>query len=174
MSDNRRGWKRDKSESFGMTVTPSLPQIGAVLLLEDDALISLDTEEILLSLGADRVHVAHSLDAAESIVAAERLDVAVLDLVIGSGRSEALARRLVGQSLPVVFASGHDDVGEIAIGLERVPMVRKPYSAQSLQAALAAALGARGPDGVVQHKVLRDVPARPGEPAATVDRWSRV
>jgi DNA-binding response OmpR family regulator len=128
-----------------MTVTSSLPRIGAVLLLEDDALISLDTEEILLSLGANSVHVAHNLDQAESIVAVEKLDVAVLDLVIGSGRSEALARRLVGQSLPVIFASGHDDVGEIAEGLERVPMVRKPYSAQSLQGALLAALARREP-----------------------------
>lgn len=127
-----------------MTLTTSLPAIGDVLLLEDDALISLDTEDMLLALGATRVHVAHNLDEAEQIVSHRRLDAAVLDLVIGPARSEALARRLVERSMPVIFASGHDDVGELSAGLESVPMVRKPYSEQALLAALATALTRRG------------------------------
>ncbi|MFT3973008.1 MAG: response regulator [Amaricoccus sp.] len=123
-----------------MTVTTSLPALGDILLLEDDALISLDTEDMLLSLGATRVHVAHSLDEAEVIVSRQKLDAAVLDLVIGSRHSEELARRLVERSMPVIFASGYDDVGAIAEGLEHVPTVRKPYSAQALERALATAL----------------------------------
>lgn len=126
-----------------MIVTTRLPAIGDVLLLEDDALISLDTEDMLLSLGATRVHVAHSLDEAELIVSRLPLDAAVLDLVIGPQRSEALARRLVERSMPVIFASGHDDAGEMTAGLEGVPMVRKPYSEQALLAALATALTGR-------------------------------
>lgn len=122
-----------------MNVKTSLTSLEDILLLEDDALISLDTEDMLLSLGASRVHVAHSLDEAEGIIARQKLDAAVLDLVIGAARSEDLARRLVEQSMPVIFASGYGDVGAIAEGLERVPTVRKPYSAQALEAALAAA-----------------------------------
>lgn len=123
-----------------------LPALGDILLLEDDALISLDTEDMLLSLGAARVHVAHSLDEAEDIVSRQKLDAAVLDLVIGARRSEDLARRLVGLSLPVIFASGYDDVGASADGLEQVPTVRKPYSAQALQLALAEAIAGYRPD----------------------------
>lgn len=122
-----------------MNVKTSLTSLEDILLLEDDALISLDTEDMLLSLGAGRVHVAHSLDEAEGIIARQKLDAAVLDLVIGAARSEDLARRLVEQSMPVIFASGYGDVGAIAEGLEHVPTVRKPYSAQALEAALAAA-----------------------------------
>lgn len=122
-----------------MNVKTSLTSLEDILLLEDDALISLDTEDMLLSLGAGRVHVAHSLDEAEGIIARQKLDAAVLDLVIGTARSEDLARRLVEQSMPVIFASGYGDVGAIAEGLEHVPTVRKPYSAQALEAALAAA-----------------------------------
>jgi len=127
-----------------MTSMPTLPAIGAVLLLEDDALISLDTEDMLLSLGAARVHVAHNLADAERIVARLQLDAAVLDLAIGPERSEALARRLVARSVPVIFASGYDDAGGLSAGLECVPMVRKPYSAQALLAALATVLAGRG------------------------------
>lgn len=129
--------------SAEFSVTTSLPALGDILLLEDDALISLDTEDILLSLGAERVHVAHNLDQADAIVSRQKLDAAVLDLVIGSHRSEALARRLVELSMPVIFASGYGDIGAIAEGLEDVPTVRKPYSAQALQAALATAFSRR-------------------------------
>lgn len=124
-----------------------LPLLENILLVEDDGLISLDTEDMLLSLGAGRVHVAHSLAGAEAIIAAQALDAAVLDLMIGSQRSEALARRLVELSVPVIFASGYDSVGAVADGLEHVPTVRKPYSAQALEAALAAAVaGTRAAD----------------------------
>ena len=118
----------------------SLSAIKDILLVEDDGLISLDTEDMLLSLGAARVHVAHSLPEAEAIIARQKLDAAVLDVGIGSERSEELARRLVEQSMPVIFASGYDDVGALAGGLEHVPTVRKPYSAQALEAALATAI----------------------------------
>ena len=144
MFDNRRVIAtREIGALSEMAVTTSPLAIGDVLLLEDDALISLDTEDMLLALGAARVHVAHSLYEAEFIVSQRKLDAAVLDLVIGPERSEALARRLVARSTPVIFASGHDDAGEITAGLEGVPTVRKPYSEQALLAALATALSGR-------------------------------
>lgn len=112
-----------------------------VLLLEDDALISLDTEDMLLDLGAAQVHVAHSLAEAESILATDAVDAAVLDLVIGAQRSEDLARRLVQQSLPIIIASGYGEAGLLTEGFEDVPVVRKPCSVDALEAALLTALG---------------------------------
>lgn len=112
-----------------------------VLLLEDDALISLDTEDMLMDLGAAQVHVAHSLGEAESILATGTVDAAVLDLVIGAQRSEELARRLVQRSLPIIFASGYGEAGIMAEGLEGVPVVRKPCSLDALKEALTSALG---------------------------------
>lgn len=124
----------------------SLSALADILLVEDDGLISLDTEDMLLSLGVGRVHVAHNLAAAESIIASQKLDAAVLDLIIGAQRSEGVARYLIGQSVPVIFASGYDDIGAIAEGLEDVPTVRKPYSAEALETALAAAINGLKPD----------------------------
>jgi DNA-binding NtrC family response regulator len=111
-----------------------------ILLLEDDALISLDTEDMLMSLGAARVFVAHTIAEAESILARDTVDAAVLDLVIGSDRCEDLAQRLVSAPIPVVFASGFGDADSLPAALRTIPNVEKPYSSQALQAALLTAL----------------------------------
>lgn len=118
---------------------PTLKDIR-ILLLEDDALISLDTEDMLMSLGAARVFVAHTIAEAEAILARETVDAAVLDLVIGSDRCEELAQRLVSAPIPVVFASGFGDAESLPLELRTVPTVEKPYSSQALQDALLAAL----------------------------------
>jgi DNA-binding NtrC family response regulator len=110
-----------------------------ILLLEDDALISIDAEDMLLSLGAARVLVAHTVEEAEAIAAAEAIDAAVLDLVIGNGSCEDFAGRLAARPLPIVFASGFG-VGVLPEPLRGVPTVEKPYSQQALGAALKQAL----------------------------------
>lgn len=122
-------------------ISPPTLENVRVLLLEDDALISLDTEDMLLDLGAAQVHVAHSLVEAETFLAADTVDAAVLDLVIGAQRSEELARRLVQRSLPIIIASGYGEAGILAEGLENVPVVRKPCSIDALEEALLTALG---------------------------------
>lgn len=114
-----------------------------LLLLEDDALISIDTEDMLLGLGAARVLVAHTVAEAEAIVGAEPVDAAVLDLLIGETRCEAFAAALVARRLPVVIASGFGDSG-LPEALQGVPVIAKPYSPQALQAALALALAEPG------------------------------
>jgi CheY-like chemotaxis protein len=111
-----------------------------ILLLEDDALISIDAEDMLLSLGAARVLVAHTVADAEAIVATEAIDAAVLDLVIGNGSCEDFAGRLAAQPIPIVFASGFGE-GILPEPLRAVPTVAKPYSQQALGAALSRALG---------------------------------
>jgi DNA-binding response OmpR family regulator len=110
-----------------------------ILLLEDDALISIDTEDMLRSLGAARVLVAHTIEEAEAILAKESVDAAVLDLLIGSGSCEDFAGRLVARPLPIVFASGLGE-GVLPEPLRAVPTVAKPYSSQALGAALSRAL----------------------------------
>jgi DNA-binding response OmpR family regulator len=124
-----------------LTDTPFALQSLSILLLEDDALISLDTEDTLLALGAARVFVAHTIEEAEALMASERIDAAVLDLVIGRGKSDALACRLVESGVPVIFASGFGDTGGLPEPLRHVSTIDKPYSPQTLYAALAAALG---------------------------------
>ena len=127
-----------------MSERPTALQNVRILLLEDDALICLDTEDMLISLGAAEVMVAHTIEEAEAILARHAVDVAVLDLVIGNHRAETLADRLVAAAVPVVFASGLGDPASLPEPLRGVPAVEKPYSGQALHAALIAALQSPG------------------------------
>jgi DNA-binding NtrC family response regulator len=112
------------------------PISGArVLLLEDDALISMDAEDMLRDLGAGRVYVAHTLEAARTILDVEPVDAAVLDVLIGSGRSDDLARLLADRAIPFVFASGYGDSPPLPGVSPRVPKLQKPYSADGLKLA---------------------------------------
>jgi DNA-binding NtrC family response regulator len=87
------------------------------------------------------VHVAHSLDTAQAILERERVDVAVLDLVIGQHRAEGFAASLAAARIPIVFASGMRDSASLPEALRAVPTVDKPYTSQALHGALARALG---------------------------------
>lgn len=109
-----------------------------VLLLEDDALISIDAEDMLLAIGAQRVFVAHSLEGGGSILAREPVDAALLDVVIGRGTCDALARGLAARGIPFVLASGYGDRSELPEHLRHVPHVLKPYSTEALIGAFAS------------------------------------
>ena len=124
-----------------MIERPMALQNICVLLLEDDALISIDTEDMLMSLGVRRVYAAHTLEEAQAIVERETVDAAVLDLVIGHVRCEEFASRLAAARVPIVFASGMRDAASLPEALRDVPTVDKPYTSQALHSALARALG---------------------------------
>lgn len=109
-----------------------------ILLLEDDALISIDAEDMLLTLGVETVLVAHTLADAEGLVGREPIDAAVLDIRIGAGRSDALALDLIARGIPFIFTSGYGSASDLAPGAEAVPVVGKPYAPEALVAAFAA------------------------------------
>lgn len=108
---------------------------ACVLLLEDDALISLDAEEMLLELGVSRVLAAHNLADAGSLIEGSRIDAAVLDISIGRARSDGLARALAARCIPFVFTSGYAHPDALPEDIRHVPIVEKPFSAEILAAA---------------------------------------
>lgn len=115
-----------------------------VLLLEDDALIAMDAEEMLLAIGVARVHTVHDLASARTALDAGVIDAAVLDLRIGSEDSLGFARELAARRIPFIFTSGYSSVAERPTdGLRNVPHVEKPYTGTLLRAALTAITGQR-------------------------------
>lgn len=114
------------------------------LLVEDQSLIAIDTEELLISLGAANVMVAPTVDTALDLIAVDRPGFAVLDLNLGAMTSEPVARQLSQLGIPYVFATGYRDGIKIPNGFDEVPVVRKPISIQALSGALAQALGKVG------------------------------
>lgn len=111
---------------------------AAVLLLEDEFLIAIDAEEILKELGAAKVETAATLSEAELLAAREHFDIAMLDVNINGEMSLPLAESLRQQGVPVVLATGYELRDDTLAGF--TPCVRKPYSREALEQALAAAL----------------------------------
>lgn len=116
-----------------------------VLLVEDQALIAMDTEEMLKSLGANEVIIAPSVGAALGQLSHSAPDCAVLDLNLGLETSEAIAIVLQERRIPYVFATGYRDSVSIPGMFSAIPVVRKPVSQESLSRQLSHALWPEAP-----------------------------
>lgn len=114
------------------------PRGSRVLVLEDEFLIAVDLVQMLEEIGMRVVGPAATIDAALDLVAAEPVDVAILDLNINGRRSDPVAAALADRGIPFILATGYDDAG--AAG-GAVAVVRKPYGQAVIARALSAALG---------------------------------
>jgi light-regulated signal transduction histidine kinase (bacteriophytochrome)/CheY-like chemotaxis protein len=110
-----------------------------MLLVEDQSLIALDTEELLRRLGARDVRLSPDATHAILTLGSFTPDVAVLDFNLGEGTSEKVADHLVAMGVPFVFATGYGDSVMIPEHLRDVPVVRKPASASTITTQLSAA-----------------------------------
>lgn len=112
-----------------------------VLLVEDQSLIALDTEMMLRELGAATVDTFNSAEQALVWLSAAALDVAVLDVNLGTTSSFPIAEALKGRPIPFVFTTGYGDSVMVPAEFSNVPVVPKPYTLESLSQALALCLG---------------------------------
>ena len=121
------------------TRKPARLQLGAVLLVEDDALIALAIEQALLDGGATSVTVCRTTDDALAALRENKPDGLVLDVHLADrddGWALAELVNSVGPKPPrIVFSTGapQDIPPEIA---ELGPVLEKPYDPADLIAAL--------------------------------------
>lgn len=113
---------------------------GHVMIVEDNIIISLDTEEMLLSLGADKVSVAADIEEAMATLSASALTFAMLDINLGAGTSEPIAHALSERSIPFVFATGYGRDSEILERFPSAPIVQKPYGIEGIISAIETVL----------------------------------
>ena len=111
-----------------------LPQ--RVLLIEDNMIIALDTEEMLIELGVREVLVSGSVTQALRAIEKDRPDFAVLDFNLGEESSEPVARHLVREGVPFVLATGYSakEVKFEELGARAI--LKKPYDKSDLAKAL--------------------------------------
>jgi CheY-like chemotaxis protein len=114
-----------------------------VLIVEDDALISMLIEDMLAELGYEAVGPARRLERALAMASAENLDLAILDVNLGSEQSFPVAEVLQKRGVPFVFATGYGSKGLDARFGHNVTL-KKPFETHQLEQAMAQAL-ARGP-----------------------------
>jgi CheY-like chemotaxis protein len=115
----------------------------SLLLVEDEYLIALDTEQMLRDLGAAEVDVVGSFDDAHERAKNGRYDLAVLDVNINGKLSLPIAEALRAQGVPLVFATGYGRHDQPLGTYEGSVCLGKPYTTERLRRALAAALNAK-------------------------------
>lgn len=113
----------------------------SVLVIEDQFLIAIDTEQALRKAGAVDVRLASSVGDALRMLASFAPDVAVLDFVLADGTGVDVAKVLTERQVPFVFATGYGDGAPIPATYGHVPVVRKPFSVDDLISQLNLAAG---------------------------------
>ena len=110
--------------------------ISHCLLVEDNAIIAMDCEEMLRDLGAETVELCSSVQEALTYLSNNAVDFAILDLNLGSETSLPIANQLAKQEIPFLFATGDEDIPDISIPNHEPIVLHKPYSLNTIQDAL--------------------------------------
>ena len=108
--------------------------VSSVLLVEDEALIGIDAEDMLRGCGVEDVVLVSSYEDAKAQIDARRFDLAIFDLDLDGVSSLPLVEALAASGVPIVVASGYDDPPAILNSLG-VPLVQKPLSLARLKLA---------------------------------------
>jgi DNA-binding NtrC family response regulator len=114
-----------------------------ILIVEDEILIALVAQDMLLEAGAAEVVIATRADeAAQHVAQPSSVDAAIVDLNLGNGFDASVAALLTAHRVPLIIASGYGDTLQLPTELQHIPIVTKPFTADSLVAALQQALAA--------------------------------
>ncbi|SRR6056297_1161577 len=117
-----------------MTATERL----RIFVVEDEALLALDLEDLLSDLGHEVVGTAASVDQALGFLREMKTppDRAIVDANLGGNSSRPVVDALVTLGVPVVLASGYGRTQLAGLGFDR-PSINKPYSSRDVEAALS-------------------------------------
>ena len=119
---------------------------GAIILIvEDNTLIALDSQDTLVDAGAADVYLAVTAAQVANLLAnGRKFDAAVLDIHLGEESGFPIAEMLTRAAIPIIFASGFSGDRMIPPEFLAVRTLAKPYLPQDLVTALESVLAARG------------------------------
>jgi DNA-binding response OmpR family regulator len=110
------------------------------LIVEDEFLIALDIQRLLEEAGASEALIVTNLtEAGEMLASNISIDLAVVDLRLGSEDALPLVEELKGRAIPLVITSGlNSGVVEVSGSVALMP---KPHSDEEFALALRSLLG---------------------------------
>ncbi len=125
------------------TVTESVTSDGdlnglRILVVEDEAAISLLLEDMLLDFGCEVVGPAARLSAALDAVSREQVDLAILDVNVAGEPIYPVAEALAKREIPFVFSTGYGSAGIRDTFRDR-PVLQKPFAQHDLKQKLLMA-----------------------------------
>jgi CheY-like chemotaxis protein len=109
-----------------------------VLVVEDEAAISLLLEDMLLDFGCEVIGPAARLAAALDTLAREKVDLAILDVNVAGEPIYPVAEALAERSIPFVFSTGYGSAG-IRDAYRNRPVLQKPFAQNDLKQKLLMA-----------------------------------
>ncbi len=115
-----------------------------VLVIEDEMLVLMGIEDMLADLGCTSIAVAGNLDKALALIAAEKFDIAILDVNLNGQRSYPAAQALSEASVPFAFSTGYGEHG-VDEGYGCHLVLKKPYSSHHLSQVVTSLLAATQP-----------------------------
>lgn len=116
-----------------------IQNLSVALLLEDEAIIAMDMEQALGEAGFD-VSTAMTCADAEAWLRERRPDVAIVDITLRDGSSEAIVARLVQDGVPFVVHSGDLPAHHAGTAFASGIWVDKPASSEALITAAQTAI----------------------------------
>jgi len=123
----------------------SLPGGGvgrkSILIVEDEAIVAMDLEAMVKDLGYDVFGTFASVS--DTLAGLERgtPDMAIVDMNLAGHSSLPIAEALSARGVPLVFATGYVDLGELPEPLATAPRLSKPISEKDLVRTIAELAG---------------------------------
>ena len=118
-------------------VAKSVSISGQAMVLEDNMIIALDASDILSELGADHVFSASNVADALKILKAHEVDFALCDLNLGEETSVSVIETLREKGVMTVLATGYGASNELTEKFPGLPILRKPYTIETVRMLLS-------------------------------------
>lgn len=106
-------------------------KISKVLVVEDEAMISMLLEDMLIELGMQVCGPAGNLAHAERLLETDNFDAALLDANLSGESVLPFAEKLVHKNIPFAFTTGYG--AAISDNFPRVPVLQKPYTQEQIE-----------------------------------------
>ncbi len=111
----------------GLSPEQSPAEPSRILVIEDEALVALQLQADLESVGHTVIGPARSLQAGLSLVKDASIDLALVDVSLGRETSAPIADELIARKVPFAFVTGYSDTAVLPEHLRQMPRLTKPY-----------------------------------------------